>query len=148
MSAVDYKANLEANFEKFAKSVRMAPDAQKTPDEFAGLVAVKFTLTSAIDTTEKLLQHQNDFEEDSLEFWRFFLASQRIQEAWAGMKSFESRVKDPVSRVQGLLKELTEPSDAELDLALEDEGQMIRATTADFAVLRDFLNEHIPAAAA
>lgn len=148
MSAVDYKANLEANFEKFAKSVKMAPDARKTPDEFAGLVAVKFTLTSAIDTTEKLLQHQKDFKEDSLEFWRFFLASQRIQEAWAGMTYFESRAKSPVERVLGLLQELTEPSVAELDLAQEDDGQMIRATTADFKILREFLESHIPAAAA
>jgi hypothetical protein len=147
MSAVDYKALLEANFEKFAKTVKMAPDARKTPDEFAGLVAVKFTLTSAIDTTEKLLQHQQDFKEDSLEFWRFFLASQRIQEAWAGMKYPESRVKKPVDRVLRLLEELTEPTVAELDLAQEDDGQMIRATTADFTAIREFLESHVPAAA-
>lgn len=148
MSAVDHKAQLEANFEKFAKTVKMAPGASKTPDEFAGLVAVKFTLTSAIDTTQKLLQHQKDFKEDSLEFWRFFLASQRIQEAWAGMKYPESLVKNPVDRVLNLLKELTEPSAPELDLAQEDNGQMIRATTADFQVIREFLESHVPAAAA
>lgn len=139
MSAVDYKALLEVNFEKFAKTVKMAPDARKTPDEFAGLVAVKFTLTSAIDTTEKLLSHQQDFQEDSLEFWRFFLASQRIQEAWAGMKYPEAQLKSPTERVLNLLRELTDPSVAELDLAQEDGGLMIRATTADFLAIREFL---------
>lgn len=148
MSAVDYKAHLEANFEKFAKTVQMAPDASKTPDEFAGLVAVKFTLTSVIDTTEKILQHQKDFHEESLEFWRFFLASQRIQEAWAGMKYPASMKKEPADRVLTLLKELTDPSAAELDLAQEDDGQMIRATTADFTAIREFLESRVTAKAA
>jgi hypothetical protein len=143
MSAVDYKSLLEANFEVFKNTVKMAPGVSKSPDEFAGLVAIKFTLTNLIDTTDKILQHQKDFHEESLEFWRFFLASQRIQEAWAGMKDPSAALKSPSDRVLSLLRELTDPSAAELDLAQEDGGKMIEATTADFKVLRQFLESKL-----
>lgn len=147
MTEATYRERLDSGFKRYAEKMNrgMTPEFHENHPNFEERWAVKFALHATAKFTQELFAEGEQFGEDteSPEFYRFYFAVKRVNNAWAGMNSAVAPDFPTLKRQTfNLLEELVEPDAVEIDLSLEDDGAIVRHSTQTYEDILSFLKSH------